>query len=653
MNTEQLIDQIALTAKAGNWDGVQRYLNQLKVLMSEHGRPLGNPNAYRLVEALAEGVSVGQSSSGNAYGLIGEIEKACKAKPCDGTALLKSWQSLYGLLANPTTQIESADIRQVLASLRSVRAFDMVARTADRGLARAPQDTAIRCAYGQALIDTGQTQAAIEILKTVINMPGVSARDRDEAYGMIGRANKQIYVDHITSSAIPISLRQAYKPYLARAIESYGAVYDANTPGRNFWHGINLVGLLQLARDDGHGNIPNPAGIAPEEIARRIIAALEPQASSGTDPWIAGTLGQAYLAIGDYQNAAKYYGLFARHDKLDAFALMGTVRQIEQVARLTPGSGGGGPILAMLKNMQIGKDEGKFTLPGDELKSLRAYSTSKEYQEYRETNVAGGGFIQLDQLQKVVARAAGVVAICDVTGKTHGTGFLISGGSLHKSWEGETLLLTNAHVMSQEGKPGHEPGTLSPGSTRVVLEDGGAEGLQIDPELLWQSAVCEHDAVLARVTSKIGTNRVLPLSDGKAKLEVENPDLGKEGTRISVIGHPLGGPLSLSIVGNLSGANGRLVGQGGRVKEDGDPVYLHYRAPTEPGNSGSPVFEAGGWNVIGLHHMGFDQFEGRPKLCGSPGKYMANEGVSIDSIRRAIARDLSAGTRRNGFFKRG
>ena len=63
---------------------------------------------------------------------------------------------------------------------------------------------------------------------------------------------------------------------------------------------------------------------------------------------------------------------------------------------------------------------------------------------------------------------------------------------------------------------------------------------------------------------------------------------------------------------------------------------MHYRAPTEPGNSGSPVFETGNWSVIGLHHMGFDQFDGRAKLNGKPGTNHANEGISIKSIRRAV-----------------
>ncbi len=124
------------------------------------------------------------------------------------------------------------------------------------------------------------------------------------------------------------------------------------------------------------------------------------------------------------------------------------------------------------------------------------------------------------------------------------------------------------------------------------------------------------------------------------KLRPVDPDRGEtSGTssRISVIGYPLGGPLSLSVVGSITGANGLLVDVGGRRKNEADPTYLHYRAPTEPGNSGSPVFETENWTVVGLHHEGFDQFDGRPKLDGKPGKSYANEGISIHSIARAAS----------------
>ena len=61
---------------------------------------------------------------------------------------------------------------------------------------------------------------------------------------------------------------------------------------------------------------------------------------------------------------------------------------------------------------------------------------------------------------------------------------------------------------------------------------------------------------------------------------------------------------------------------------------LHYRAPTEGGISGSPVFNSRLWQVIALHHMGGTI--GVRKLNGKEGTYGANQGVSIQSIAAAI-----------------
>jgi len=59
-------------------------------------------------------------------------------------------------------------------------------------------------------------------------------------------------------------------------------------------------------------------------------------------------------------------------------------------------------------------------------------------------------------------------------------------------------------------------------------------------------------------------------------------------------------------------------------------VRVHYRAPTEGGSSGSPVFNASAWEVIALHHKG--GMLGMPKLNGATGTYAANEGISLASI---------------------
>jgi hypothetical protein len=91
---------------------------------------------------------------------------------------------------------------------------------------------------------------------------------------------------------------------------------------------------------------------------------------------------------------------------------------------------------------------------------------------------------------------------------------------------------------------------------------------------------------------------------------------------VYLIGHPLGGSLSLSLHDNLF--------LGFRHPK------MHYRTPSEPGSSGSPVFDDQ-WNFIGLHHAGSFQM---PRLDGQPGAVEANEGISLHAIRTELASSL-------------
>jgi hypothetical protein len=100
---------------------------------------------------------------------------------------------------------------------------------------------------------------------------------------------------------------------------------------------------------------------------------------------------------------------------------------------------------------------------------------------------------------------------------------------------------------------------------------------------------------------------------------------------VYVIGHPGGRDLAFSFQDNeLIDHEGPPAGK--------PPVpnvcRLHYRAPTEGGSSGSPVFNAGLWQVVALHHSGGRI--GMRCLNGKTGTYAANEGISILSIAEAI-----------------
>jgi V8-like Glu-specific endopeptidase len=85
---------------------------------------------------------------------------------------------------------------------------------------------------------------------------------------------------------------------------------------------------------------------------------------------------------------------------------------------------------------------------------------------------------------------------------------------------------------------------------------------------------------------------------------------------VSIIQHPLGGPKQISFTDNKVSA---VFG-----------VRLQYATDTEPGSSGSPVFNQA-WQLVGLHHAGGG-------LAGPDGKkFFTNEGIVISAIVRDAA----------------
>jgi hypothetical protein len=143
-------------------------------------------------------------------------------------------------------------------------------------------------------------------------------------------------------------------------------------------------------------------------------------------------------------------------------------------------------------------------------------------------------------------------------------------------------------------------------------------------EIVWTSPRERHDCTVLRLAEPVQGIVPLPLAKGLPLLEPS--------ARVYLIGHPLGRELSFSLQDNaLLDHEGPPAGK--------PPIQgvcrVHYRAPTEPGNSGSPVFNANLWEVIALHHMGGKT--GMQKLNGEPGSYAANEGIALTSIVAGIA----------------
>jgi V8-like Glu-specific endopeptidase len=219
-----------------------------------------------------------------------------------------------------------------------------------------------------------------------------------------------------------------------------------------------------------------------------------------------------------------------------------------------------------------------------------------------------------------IAESVGRIALADGGA---GTGFLV----------GRRLLLTNNHVL---------PDAASAAGAFVEFDfelgpDGRPEApaaFDLDPGTLFLTDA-EIDASLVAVApargvvagDKYGWNKLLK-QQGKIVI----------GEAANVIGHPSGRRKEIAV------RNNRLLDQ--------LPDFLHYEADTEPGNSGSPVFNDQ-WEVVALHHSGVPRTNDAGQWLTTDGAvwdrsmgdaavaWVANEGARISVVLtrlRALAR---------------
>lgn len=181
---------------------------------------------------------------------------------------------------------------------------------------------------------------------------------------------------------------------------------------------------------------------------------------------------------------------------------------------------------------------------------------------------------------------------------------------LNPAWPDRVLLMTNFHVVNRDGAPVAPLLPLRPGQARVRFEVGpladGARLFRLGAPL-FQSPFDQLDCFLAEVKDLPPDPAPLPLGP----VPVDPASLPVDAY---VVGHPRGGVLQVSATGEA-----KLTAIEG--------AWYRYRASTDRGSSGSPVFNRG-WEVIALHHAARD--------TNNDYAHDVNEGVSIHAIRDAV-----------------
>lgn len=222
-----------------------------------------------------------------------------------------------------------------------------------------------------------------------------------------------------------------------------------------------------------------------------------------------------------------------------------------------------------------------------------------------ESVIGTADFLDVRYLDRgaAAARAVGRVLIggADGDGEGFGTGFMVT----------PRLLLTNHHVL--------ESAETAAGSAVEFDFQLGLDGapmastvLRLEPGDFFVADE-ERDFALVAVrpgpdgAPAFGVNRLIR-AEGKAII----------GESVSIVQHPGGGRKQIALREN--------------VVIDLVDAFIHYETDTEPGSSGSPVFNDQ-WEVVALHHASVPLEDGR----------RVNEGIRISRlVARLAEQDLPA-----------
>lgn len=169
-------------------------------------------------------------------------------------------------------------------------------------------------------------------------------------------------------------------------------------------------------------------------------------------------------------------------------------------------------------------------------------------------------------------------------GKIHGesaigTGFAIDGSFFAENLSGQPLFVTATHCFRQQSE-GASPYTPTIEEASVVFEgmfEDSTESIVCRfQQAIWQSSVDDLNVSLLLLDRFPGEFPIIDIA----------PSLPEPGDRVYVVGYPLGNTLSVSLIDN------EVIGH--------DRSRLLYRAPTQPGSSGSLVFNDH-WEAVAVH----------------------------------------------------
>jgi hypothetical protein len=490
--------------------------------------------------------------------------------------------------------LPESSAKRIMQSLRRKRRFHSMTLLAEALLQSGLRTPQIRRQYAQALIDQDVLAAAEMVLQSIIQDPqGIKAEEL-EARGLTGRIYKQLYTSYNDRKS------PSNRANLERALNEYLYVYRLD-PQQYLWHGINVVALSERARRDNlsHAGLPDS-----KTLARDILATLDERERQSTEPvpaWDEATRMEAYVALGNHKEATDTALRYITSGSTDAFEIFSTIRQLTEIWQLNDNTSPGNHLLPILRAAHLSKAGGMTTRNPNSARE-EAATVGAAVKEL-EAIFGPDRMVTLKWYKKGLEQCNSIARVEKRSGKGHGTGWLVKAEDFFPDRKG-LLLLTNNHVVSQSPNPR----AIFPEDSQVNFQALG-EVFEVKDEVVWSSPYTDFDATFLAFK---GEPKAKPLELHKKAVQMAEPP-----PRMYIIGHPRGRDLELSLQDNhLLACN---------------QTFLHYRTPTETGNSGSPVFEPEDWRVVALHHKGSEEMR---RIDGIDGTYEANEGIAILALQR-------------------
>jgi hypothetical protein len=499
--------------------------------------------------------------------------------------------------ANPVALVAG---RTLMKQLLRDGDFAQLAKLAGAVHRRVPSDVEATLNFARGLHKTGHASEAEKLLAPLVKSLQRSSPMYGEATYLLGDA----YIEHFVSAS-PRTSRPG-RSALSRAIQTYGRGFDADRQ-QHVWHGVRLVALLAAAQ---RCHIQTPTALKQRTLARALLKQFERIPTSlRTQGYHAG-VAQLQIALGNWPLVEEHLRVYLATPDLSADDLKSVHRDLTELWDIEHDPRGA-PLVAALRARVLRTAGGSVMIPTADL----PIPSSADVSTVLEGRFGGIDTQSVRWMQTSLERVRSVGAVRSLAGRGYGTCFLVEARAVGLALD-ELVAITAAHVIGDR-----EHSTLKASETQVVFEATDPPTVSEVVSVLWTSPTTRLDTTVLRLRIRPTGIKGLPLADSLPSLD--------EPTRVYLAGHPGGRELSISLQDNeLLDHEGPPSG----TPPTPDVVRLHYRAPTEAGSSGSPVFNQQ-WEVIGVHRRADDAL---PRLNGKPGTYGGSEAIWIQSIVAAI-----------------